>query len=228
MSGSIVSSDDFPALISSAQNFVKEIVPGKNIAVYTFDGRPGYEIERVVDFTTNVSDLTEGIQKLESYSPKDPSTNLYGAIEEALNILKKRQSLRSSESLLRSASLIVFTDGTHRAGSGRRGYPPLEDVMAQISDSYYSVYTIGLGGEVNEQELETIGRAGSAFAKNAEDLPDAFDLWVDYANSSYVVTYCSPARAGSHTLQIGVNWKRMEGIYLYNFDANNFTGNCTP
>jgi hypothetical protein len=225
MSGSIIDSGNLQALIEAANSFVEEMGEGTRIAVYTFDGRPGNQIEQVVDFTNNVTLLQNGIQGLQSYVVVDKSTNIYGAVEEAIRILDSRP--KDSKDVIHATSLIVFTDGTHRAGTGKTGYPEWERVYSKVVETDHSIFTIGLGGEINKEELENIGKSGSVVAKKAGDLPDAFKELVDFANSSYVITYCSPARAGTHALAVQANWKGMEGEINYEFSANDFSGGCT-
>ncbi len=224
MSGSIIDSGNLPALIDAASSFVEEIAEGKRIAIYTFDGRSGKDIEEVISFTNDVGILQAGIQGLASYEVVDRSTNIYGAVEEAIRILNSRPN---SNNTLQATSLIVLTDGTHRAGTGKSGYPEWDDVFSQVSETRHSIFTIGLGGEINQDELEKIGKSGSAFAKDIDDLPNAFKELVDFANSSYIITYCSPARAGSHALTVRSDWKGMTGEISHEFNANNFSGGCT-
>ncbi len=224
MSGSIIDSGELPALIKAAQEFVAGVAEGEKIAIYTFDGRAS--IHKVVGFTDDVATLQEGIQSLEGYQIVDRSTNLYGAVANAQEILDER--IKEMNSPLSAASLIVFTDGTHRAGTGEPGYPTLEAVLTSLEAADIAVFTIGLGGEIDKAVLGSIGKDGFVWANNVKKLPDAFGKLRDFAYSTYVLTYCSPARAGDHTLTLAVKWKGMEGTYDYKFKADeDFYGGCT-
>jgi Mg-chelatase subunit ChlD len=223
MSGSIIESGHLPDLLDAAEDFVAEVAPGKQMAVAIFDGRE--DIQVVQGFTSNVSVLQEKIRGLKSHKVVDTSTNLYGAVVKALESLDKR----SEDRPLYAAFLTVFTDGTHRAGTGG-GYPNQKEVLKKVNASDHAVFTIGLGGEIDEAVLQSIGKNGFARADKIEDLADAFDQiskrLQDSANSYYALIYCSPARAGKHTFKVRVTWDELEGEYSFKFDAEGFSGGC--
>jgi len=223
MSGSILGSGDLPALQTAAKDFVADAGPKKKMAIYAFEG--GTQIKQLVDFTDEATKLQQGIQDLGSYKVDDDTTNLYGAVSKALQILDGRKE--AGHGSLYDASLTVFTDGTQRAGTEPGSpYPSKEDVLAQVAGSSYSVFTIGLGGEIDEDVLRAIGRNGFAKAANAKELPDAFARLKDFSRSSYVLAYCSPKRIGKHTLQIQAKWNGMEGKQSSEYDAAGFSGEC--
>src|SRR5215831_18055460 len=82
MSGSVVDSGDMPALIQAASSFSDRVGPYQKVAVYTFDGSP--HITPIVGFGGNVK---SGIHVLSTRRPKDPSTNLNGAVIEGVKAL---------------------------------------------------------------------------------------------------------------------------------------------
>src|SRR5215831_274821 len=82
MSGSVVDSGDMPALIQAASTFGDRVGPYQKVAVYTFDGSP--HLTPVVSFGGNVR---AGIHVLSTRRPKDPSTNLNGAVIEGVKAL---------------------------------------------------------------------------------------------------------------------------------------------
>jgi hypothetical protein len=235
MSGS-VTENDLPSLLNAAQGFA----PGQKMAVYYFDGRP--EIIQVVGFTADLGELKRGIQSLQGHRIVDDSTNLYGAVSRAIDVLDERKRGRDQ---LYGSALTVFTDGTHQAGTTwptLRGifgwdespdgkptttaYPGKREVILKARRSDHALFTIGLGGEIDEKVLARIGREGFVSAANVAGLPNAFNRLIDLQHSTYVVTYCSPRRTGRHRLKVAVEWEGMKGSYTHRYSADGFSGTC--
>ena len=79
------------------------------------------------------------------------------AVERALGELDA--ALEKEELPLRFGTLVVFTDGTDRAAR-----VPQQEMLDAVNNSNYSVFAIGLGAEIDEEELDGIGRDGTAKA----------------------------------------------------------------
>ena len=94
----------------------------------------------------------------------------------------------------------------------------------------HSVYTIGLGGEVDGSHLSALGSDGSWTASDALGLEEAFAAAAGAvrakADSLYILAYCSPSRAGSHELE--VRWLGDESSLKVAFDADGFEAGCEP
>src|SRR5579863_1842409 len=108
MSGSVVDSGDMPTLIEAASSFGERVGPYQKVAVYSFDGSP--HLTPVVPFGGNVRG---GVTALAMRRPRDPSTNLNGAVIEGVRLLT--QQMERAPVPLRFGTLVVFTDGTDRA-----------------------------------------------------------------------------------------------------------------
>ena len=108
MCGSVVDSGEMPALIQAASTFGDRVGPYQKVAVYTFDGSP--HLTQVVGFGGNVRG---GVGALATRRPRDPSTNLNGAVIEGVKVLQ--QQMEHAPVPLRFGTLVVFTDGTDRA-----------------------------------------------------------------------------------------------------------------
>src|SRR3954470_6791971 len=105
MSGSVVDSGEMPGLIQAAATFGDRVGPYQKVAVYTFDGSP--HLTPVVNFGGNVRN---GVAALASRRPRDPSTNLNGAVIEGVRALTHQ--MEHAPVPLRFGTLVVFTDGT--------------------------------------------------------------------------------------------------------------------
>jgi len=226
MSGSVTNSGQAPVLADAAAGFSERVGKTQEVAVYAFDGAK--EIHPMVGFTSGGGSVAGGINALRSYKPRDPSTNLNGAVIEALTVLSKQ--MERAQQPLRFGTLVVFTDGTDHAHRVSR-----EDLMKALDDvgEQISVFVIGVGAEIDSGELRAIGRSGTVLSKNPAEVKAAFDKIAEqveaYTKSFYLFSYCSPARAGEHEVRIEADVKgRGAGSLDYKFNANGFTPNCDP
>ncbi len=220
MSGSVVDSGDMPALIEAASSFGDRVGPYQKVAVYTFDGSP--HLTQVVGFGGNVRG---GIGALAQRRPRDPSTNLNGAVIEGVRVLT--QQMEHAPVPLRFGTLVVFTDGTDRA---HRASP--EDVDHAIENAGFETYVIGAGQEVDRGQLSRIGRSGTFASQNPGDVKRGFDeigARIEAASRRYyLLSYCSPSRAGEHEVEIEAIAAGNSGRLSYRFNANGFGPNCDP
>ena len=86
------------------------------------------------------------MQQLATFKPKDPSTNLNGAVVKALDELDN--ALGKATQPLKFGTLVVFTDGTDRANR-----VPGADMQQHIREKPFDVFAIGLGAEIKPDQL---------------------------------------------------------------------------
>jgi Mg-chelatase subunit ChlD len=220
MSGSVVGSGDMPAVISAASSFADRVGPYQKVALFTFDGSP--HLNQVVPFGGNVRG---GVEALARYRPRDPSTNLNGAVVEAVRVLSRQMD--SAPQPLRFATLVVFTDGTDRA---HRVAP--EEVKRTLDAAAFDTFAIGVGAEVDSRELGQIGRSGIFASQNRADIARGFDevaARIEAASKRfYLLSYCSPSRAGEHDVEIEAIAAGRSGRLRHHFNAAGFGPNCDP
>jgi von Willebrand factor type A domain len=220
MSGSVVDSGDMPALIQAASSFGERVGPYQKVAVYTFDGSP--HLAPLVGFGGNVR---AGINALGSRRPRDPSTNLNGAVIEGVKVLT--QQMERAPVPLRFGTLVVFTDGTDRA---HRASP--EDVTRALDHAGFETYVIGVGQEVDRGQLSRIGRSGTFASQSRGDVQRGFDeigARIEAASKRYyLLSYCSPSRAGEHEVEIEARGRGTAGRMSYRFNAAGFGPTCDP
>jgi hypothetical protein len=128
---------------------------------------------------------------------------------------------------LRFGTLVVFTDGTDRA---HRASP--EDVGKALDGAGFETYVIGVGQEVDSRQLSKIGRSGTFASQNKGDVQKGFDEIASRIEAAskryYLLSYCSPSRAGDHDVQVEANARGTSGRLQYHFEANGFGPNCDP
>lgn len=225
LSGSITESGSTPELIRASSSFADRMLRSGHteLAVYGFDGAA--DLHRVVDFTKNSARVRSSIESLSGFKPRDPSTNLNGAVVKGLQMLEKKAA--TGKQPIRFATLVVFTDGTDRAHRVTAA-----QMYNALRDAAVNVYAIGVGQEISPGDLSQLGTSGYAKANDPTRLAAAFEKIAaeieGEARKFYLFSYCSPARAGKHTLRIEANKGDLRGSLRYDFDAEGFRAPCDP
>lgn len=224
MSGSVTESGQVPQLQEAARVFVERVERQQRVAVYAFDGSP--TITPIVPFTESTGSATAGINQLSNFRPRDPSTNFHGAVVAGLQQLDR--SLASATQPLKFGTLVVFTDGTDRAARVSR-----EQMMEAVRGSQHSVFSIGVGAEVDQGELREVGRNGVVLQTDPAAVRTAFEQIAQqieqFTQRYYLFSYCSPARAGQHRVRVEASTADgAHGSLEYQFDATGFGPNCDP
>ena len=193
------------------------------IAVMGFDG--GRKLIPIVGFTSSSGSVQSGLNGLTLRKGKDPSTNLNGAVVEAISVLDKE--LARAKEPIKFGTLVVFTDGTDRAHR-----VPEEDLHKVIDESSLNIFVIGMGPELTEGQGHKLGRNGFVRAEEQGKVSAAFDevaARMDAAAKKfYLLSYCSPSRAGAHVLRVEATSPAGSGALSQEFNAEGFGPNCDP
>ncbi len=223
MSGSVSESDQVPLIEQAAQEFTSQLESHQRVAVYVFDGSE--DIRAITPFTRSGGAASAGAGRLSSYNARDPSTNLHGAVVAAIGELDT--ALERSRVPLRFGTVVVFTDGTDRAA---RVTP--REMAEAIEESPYDFFAIGVGDEISERVLGDVGREGYVMVADRSAIRNAFrgisQRIVEMTQRYYLLSYCSPARAGVHTVTVEALAETGSGSLTYEFDAEGFGPNCDP
>jgi hypothetical protein len=220
MSGSVVESDGVPALQAAATELVAQVEGGsQRVAVYAFDGEE--DIHQIVGFTTE-GGASAGVARLGGFTPRDPSTNLHGAVVAGLAVLD--EAMAGSRTPLHFGTLVVFSDGSDRAARVSRG-----DMNHAIDASPYDVFAIGVGSEIDEGTLGDVGRDGYVLVEDSAG--DHRGLQAGgraHHPDDAAVLPARPARAGTHRVSVEAVTPSATGRATYEFDATGFGPNCNP
>jgi len=221
MSGSVVGSPDLDKVVAGAASFAQKVGRYQKLGIYAFDGSP--HVTQISPFGSGNPQST--LRAFAGFQSKDPSTNLNGAVVEAIKILDHQMS--QSQVPLRFGTLVVFTDGTDHASRVSR-----DTLHTALGEVDVEVYAIAVGAEVNDEEIRAIGRNGTFTSKNSADIRRGFDeigaRIEGYSRRYYLLSYCTPARAGLHNVEIEAVKGRMRGRLGYDFKADGFGPNCNP
>ena len=221
VSGSITESGQGGALVDAAQMFTERVGKSQKVGVYAFDGDE--RLHSVVPFTEAKSSVQGGLDGLRTYEPKDPSTNLHGAVVAALQTLKVE--LDKDPRPLKFGTLVVFSDGTDRAARVSRR--EMLDEIAKPDYDRFEIFAVGLGAEMEQYSLAEVGRDGTELAHDKAKVQEAFTKVAERIESHmkrfYLLSYCTPARKGEHRVRIMVSKPEVgTGDLEYTFNADGF------
>lgn len=223
MSGSVTESDQVPMLQAAATQFTSQLEGHQKVGVYAFDGSE--EIFQIAGFTASEGGATAAVGRLGSFRGRDPSTNLHGAVVQAIATLDAE--LERSRVPLRFGTIVVFTDGSDRAARVTR-----QQMGEAIDGSPYDVFAIGVGSEIDEGTLGAVGRDGYVLVEDTAAVEQAFQQVaariLAMTQRFYLLSYCSPARAGVHDVTVEAVTPQATGSLTYEFDATGFAPDCNP
>lgn len=233
LSGSVLGGQNLESLKDAAKSFIDEVVPTEGapsaqavkMEIWWFDGSEN--IKQLQSQATERTTLKNAIDRITPEMSSDNSTNLYGAVIQGIDVASQKLSQTRELEEIASSAVVIFTDGTDQANRRTKGQA-LEAV--KNADRDISLYTIGLGGEIDESVLRSIGKTSFVSAANIGELLDKFgeigDLINGRANSYYLLEYCSPKRSGSNQLTIEAVKGALVGRANSFFDASDFNGSC--
>ncbi len=222
VSGSITESGEADKLVEAAKQFTESVGQHQKVAVYAFDGEE--KLHPVVPFTETQGKAEGGIEKLRTYKPKDPSTNLHGAV--ILGIRELKEALDKDKKPLKFGTLVVFSDGSDRAARFSRDEMNTELDLLEYAN--YEMFAIGVGAEIEKAKLDDIGRDGTELVADDAAVQSAFEKIADrierHMKRFYLLSYCTPARKGEHIVEIVANSTEPKGhgSLEYNFNADGF------
>jgi hypothetical protein len=205
-----------------ATGFVEKLVPLEGVSVYAFDGA-----ESLVQIATvNKGGQIPSMAALEGFTPRDKSRNLNGAVLAALG--KLDAALAQTGKPVTLGTLVVFANGPDVAG--RVDADKLHDA---VWESPHDVIAVGVGERA--ESLEPIARHGLVRAQAESTLPIALEEAASKARGElekyYLVSYCSPARAGERRLRLEVKYTNKQGEehsgdFETDFSAKGFGPGC--
>lgn len=242
LSGSV--SKSLSDLQEAAEVFVSKVVSNSNIqakiGIMTFDGSK--DLELVQDFTGDRDALMRAIRGL--HPGKDPSTNLYGAIQNSYEVLN-RETFDDDDfdqdqfNSIDKKALVFFTDGKDRAG--RVSESDARRAIEKARNTFALVSAVVVGSEIEFDFLEAFGTKYQGYfpVNNYSALAGAFEkvtLQLQRMGGSYFqVRICSPKRRGIHYINLRTapqfhfghpDQEFNEPEYNVQFNANGFTGGC--
>jgi hypothetical protein len=224
LSGPIADSEYLSDLAESVAHFAQDLNDRQEVAVNAFDGND--EVAPFLAFGAGKEQFRKLADGLKKFRPRNRNSNLFGAVYQGISALEEK--LASTAVAEKQATLIVFTDRSdlsHTVG--------IEQMKEKLKSTPVQVYIVGVGEQINRQELTMLARAGTylsndprAFKKGFEEINQKL---VSLADGRYVLSFCSTKRKGSsHKLEIEVETPVGEAKVSHKFSAVGFRNGCTP
>jgi hypothetical protein len=220
------------ALADALRPFIARLRQRESVSLYAFDGAE--KVHPVQDYTQDArpepDEKDTSMERLLSFSRKDSSTSLYSAVIDGAE--KLSGSLGAEGHPIENGTLIVVALNPDSAGRVEAG--KLRDF---VEESPHHIFLMTVGTEASAADITFIGktggtRAGSAMTMGAplNDIANAVD---DELFRNYLVSYCSPSRAGKRDVKLEVTSRDAQGnasvgSYSTVFDAEGFGPGCDP
>jgi len=224
ISKSIIESGTLEVAQEVAATFAETLLEqNQSVAVAVFDGHA--EIRTVVGFSSDLDELTTGIQGISEEDQLDEATNLNGAMRLGLEMLDTQVAADVEGELISVGNLVVFTDGLDSAGrvsdSNARG---------AVAATDHQVFVVGLVGEEEVSELSALAPDGFFQADDEGALLAAFEDLAQQllaeVNKYYRFSYCSPLRSPRTTLRLEITWEEKTSSVRFSYPTKDFGAGC--
>ncbi|HKO50030.1 MAG TPA: hypothetical protein VJV79_20005 [Polyangiaceae bacterium] len=221
------------SLADALRPFIARLRQREPVSLYAFDGAEKAHLVQHYPQQDPRSDANEtdtSMERLLSFSRKDASTSLYSAVMDGAQQLSA--SLAAEGRPIENGTLIVVALNPDSAG--RVEESKLRDF---VNESPHHIFLMTVGTAASSADITFIGktggtRAGSALTMSAplNDVANAVD---DELFRNYLVSYCSPSRAGKRDVKLEVTshdaqGKASVGSYSTVVDAEGFGPGCDP
>jgi hypothetical protein len=232
LSGPIKDSGALALLATQVAPLVERLRTEHEVSLYGFDGSEELtllgDFARVGPSNHGAAISKQDLGKLTAFVQRDPSSNLNGAVTQAIKQLGRE--LSSSRKPVNIGSLLIIARGPDLAGR-----TPEAMMIDAIDESPYQVYAVTVGSEEDTRLPELLGPSGHTQVKFFENLEVGFADVARRVESDhgryYFLSYCSPARAGERTLMVTVSTlngdgNEVKGEATLTFDAGGFASGC--
>jgi alpha-tubulin suppressor-like RCC1 family protein/uncharacterized protein YegL len=174
-------------------NFNSLLLKDQRVAIYVFDT----DVTQVQDFTDDPHALSSAIDSIALRPLISGSTNLYGAIVTGMGRISTSASLDN----VVEGQMVLITDGRDTAG-----FFTLSQAQAATANNL--LFVLGVQNiELNVAAINSLTSRYTPivnFSSLEQPLRDVNQYVKDYSNSFYQILYTTPARAGTHVLNLSV------------------------
>lgn len=227
-----LSADEKKALSLSVRAFIVRLRQREAVSLYAFDGSP--KVHLVADYAKDAraepDEKDTSMDRLLAFNRRDSSSSLYSAVIDGAE--KLSASLAAEGRPIQSGTLIVIALNPDLAGRVDDG--KVRDFVAN-SPHHYLLLTVGTW--ISAADVSFIGKNGGARAASVNTMTTPLETLASSVDDdyfrNYLVSYCSPARAGTRELRLEVTTtdeqgKKSIGRYDTQFDASGFGPGCNP
>ncbi|HEY4157681.1 MAG TPA: hypothetical protein VGM29_06270 [Polyangiaceae bacterium] len=218
------------ALESSLRALIVKLRARQIVSLYAFDGSEHvhYICDYAKDARAEPDEKDTSMQKLLSFSRSDASSSLYSAVLEATH--KLDASLSADKLPIGLGTMIVIAQNPDLAGRASE-----EAVRSAIDAAHHQYFLVMVGPWSTDKDIAWLGKNGAVRAGSLNTMLEPLQGVADQIDEAsfryYLVSYCSPARAGTRRLELRVTTsdeqgKKSEGSYRTDFEATGFGPGC--
>ena len=201
----------FPELVAALNTLVDDLEPGGGdpdvyVGMYVF----GRSVAEYVPFTRDFATVRAALDTLlnEPETVVDlagggQGTDLFEGTKEGIENTQRIRELRDAVTwggVLTTGTIVIITDGMDSSNG------MLDTGLIDATRNH--VISVGLGLEINDNQLRSIGRDGNFLAPTADDLAEAFAAIStrvrEYPLRSQMLGYCSSTTEGSPTVTVSL------------------------
>jgi len=225
-----LSADDKKALSTSLRSFIARLRQRQAVSLYAFDGSPKthFIADYAKDARAEPDEKDTSMDRLLGFARKDSSSSLYTAVMDGAT--KLTNAMNAEGRPIENGSVIVIALNPDLAGR-------VDDSKVRdfVSNSPHHYYLMTVGPWATSSDVSFLGKNGAARAASVNTLSTPLETLastVDDAHfRNYLVSYCSPARAGARDLRLEVTTtdaqgRKSIGRYETQFDATGFGPGC--
>lgn len=227
-----VGAEDKKSLALALRSFIVRLRQREAVSLYAFDGSE--KVHLVADYAKDAraepDEKDTSMDRLLAFSRRDSSSSLYTAVMDGAQ--KLSASLASDGRPIQAGTMIVIALNPDLAGRVDDG-----KVRDFIENSPHHYFLVTVGPWATQADVSFIGKNGAARAASVNTVTTPLETVAgnvddDYFRN-YLVSYCSPSRAGTRQLRLEVTTtdeqgKKSIGRYDTEFDASGFGPGCDP
>jgi hypothetical protein len=227
MSGHVLGTKEAGEVIKAATALSEAPDKGQNLtALYSFDGSP--DLEAIVPFAATAPE-NDAAQTPTPRARSGPPLGIESAVVIGLRTLNL--ALAADPRPLKAGTLVLITDETNHGD--RMRITDLRAALGTPDNRKIDILAVGVGNEVDEARLEDLGRNGTLLEPDPARVGQAFAAAeakvVEASKRYYLLSYCTPARAGMQDVRIETHAPDgLMGEITYNFNADGFVPGCDP
>ena len=216
------------AIARGVAGFVQRVRTSQGVTIYAFDGSEQLQLIEEFERQADASE-PKSIPALQKWEPRDTSRDLNTAVLKGLMQLDAR--LMRVQKAIRIGTLVVFSRGPDLAGRVTD-----EQLRNALDQTHRQLYALGVGDSTADG-LDAIGRSGTTRAQSYATLAAEFENTAAVVDAAlrrhYLLSYCSPSRAGLRRLRVEVvisteDGSEKRGGVEFQFDASGFGPGCDP
>jgi len=214
-------------LSKAAASFVRKVRQRQPVTVLVYDGSARTRL--VGEFSVEPSGTgPELLDNLLMMVPSDTSRNLRGAVVQGLDTLDGH--LAKSTRPVRVGTMVVFSRGPDVAGRVAEA-----DFNGRVENTTHQLVYIDVSGDPTDKSTTLLAKSSRIDAQAPDTLPIAFEeagMVASHLTAQYyLLSYCSPARAGMRRLKVevtvpGTGNEVETDSFETSFDATDFSPGC--